>query len=172
MVVKDKEKISDEVRKTLASKKVELFEFSKIKEFYKEKKLKEFLKRWDYFLCDEKIYNKLVKSCQRVFLQRRVLPYPIDKKRILKHDSIDALLQDLYQGIVFLRGEGPIYYIPAARISMDDKSAVKNIMNAIYDFVPQVLVESQKNTTVKLVNVFVKGSKMLNLFSNDFIPDV
>lgn len=59
--------------------------------------------------------------------------------------------------------------VPAARLSMSNKDAVKNIMNLIYEVIPHILIDSEKNTQVMHISIRCGDSKLLDIYNNDHI---
>jgi hypothetical protein len=52
---------------------------------------------------------------------------------------------------------------------MTNKDAVKNVINLIYDVVPHILVDSEKNTQVMHIGLRCGDSKLLEIYKNDHV---
>lgn len=107
----------------------------------------------------------------KLFSKLKKMPVPVRLKEMTKKKSREDYIQNLKNKVYFVRGKGPVYVSPAARLSLGVKKCVKNLMNFVYELVPQILVQSPKNSTVMKVCVMTEDSKALPIFVNDFIPD-
>jgi hypothetical protein len=54
---------------------------------------------------------------------------------------------------------------------MQTSECVKNIINLIYDIIPQILVESPKNSTIKKISLLCDKSKLLEIYRNDYVEN-
>jgi hypothetical protein len=77
--------------------------------------------------------------------------------------------RDLLQNVYFSKTQGPVFSIEAARLSMSNKEAVKNVMNLVYEVVPHILVDAEKNTQVKHIGLRNGESKLLEIYKNDHV---
>ena len=97
------------------------------------------------------------------------MPYPVELGSVLGQESREEALMQILGSVYFLRRKGPVYRLAVARIDMSDKECVKNVINLVYEFIPQILVESPKNTTIMKINLKTSGSKSLPIYENDFV---
>ena len=170
LIVKDDQKFNQEITARIEKYGLEVMPFKRFLELTEGNKVSSFFHRWSYMLCDQKIYNVILKKRQQILLKRHTIPYPVDLKTI-KQGNLDEELDKYYKSVPFMSREGPVFDIPACRVSQGDKESVKNIMNVIFNFIPIVLKESQKNSTVKKINLIANKSKALCLFRNEFVPE-
>lgn len=52
---------------------------------------------------------------------------------------------------------------------MSNKDAVKNIINLVYESIPHILVDSEKNTQVLHISLRCGDSKQLEIYKNDHV---
>jgi hypothetical protein len=79
--------------------------------------------------------------------------------------------EDIVKNVIFVRNGGPVYQIEACRVRMSNKDCVKNVINLVYDLIPQILVESPKNSTIKKISLLCDKSKCLEIYRNDFVDN-
>ena len=126
----------------------------------------------DVIACDESIYNTLRSKLHKSLLKKKKIPYPVPVWEISrKRKDGEEIFKKLISSVYFLRGNGPFFEIEGCRVRMSDKMCVKNIINLVYDFIPQILLESPKDTSIAKVSLYLGKSKELEIFRNDFIPD-
>ena len=80
-------------------------------------------------------------------------------------------VDDLVKNVIFVRNGGPVYQVAACRVRMSNKDCVKNIMNLVYDLIPQILVESPKNSTIMKISLLCDKSKCLEIYRNDYVEN-
>lgn len=80
-------------------------------------------------------------------------------------------IEELVKNIIFVRNGGPDYEVEACRVRMGTAECVKNVINLIYDVIPQILVESPKNSTIKKISLLCDKSKCLEIYKNDFVEN-
>lgn len=78
-------------------------------------------------------------------------------------------VDDLITNVIFVRNGGPVYEVKACRVRMGTKECVKNVINLVYDLIPQILVESPKNSTIMKISLLCDKSKCLEIYRNDFV---
>lgn len=97
------------------------------------------------------------------------MPYPINLKELKKDEEYwNRLLESTF----FVPKKGPDFEVKCGRVRLSGKDNVKNVINLVYEFIPQILVQSVKNSTVKKVCLKVNGSKDLPLYENDFVVEL
>lgn len=84
-------------------------------------------------------------------------------------ESFTNEFRGLLQNVYFSKTQGPVFSIDSARLSMDNKQVVKNIMNLVYEVIPHILVDAEKNTQVKHIGLRCGQSKLLEVYKNDHI---
>mmetsp|Transcript_26316 Transcript_26316/g.30488 ORF Transcript_26316/g.30488 Transcript_26316/m.30488 type:complete len:360 (+) Transcript_26316:31-1110(+) len=138
----------------------------------KEKKeLKKFVRENNLYYCDHKIYNLLKKKTNKVFFQKKRIPYPIDTENVpsfLKSDfkTHEDYLKDLSQHTYFCIGNGPTFSLKIARTSQGVKEICKNVLHGIYNTIPHILRYAQKHTTIQQVTLRVVDSIAIPVFKN------
>lgn len=138
-------------------------------EISKQKTLKKTLKGFKMIFAQSQIYNFVTRKLNKTFSKLNTLPYAVDYKQIKTDpEYLEGLLNSTY----FVPKKGPIFQIACGRITMSNKDIVKNTINLVYEFIPQILVQSLKNSTVKKICLCIKGSKDLPLYENDFVVEM
>lgn len=127
------------------------------------------MKIYQVIFCQSGIYNLVTKKFNKTLSKLNTLPYPIDFAELKANPKYFSSLLDY---TYFIPKKGPIFEVKCGRIRMDNKANVKNIINLVYEIVPQILAQSIKNSTVKKISLNVEKSKDLPIYENDFVVEL
>lgn len=111
----------------------------------------------------------MVKKFKKTLSKLSNLPFAVDLNQL---KSNEEYFSNLISCTYFVPRKGPEFEVRCGRIRLGNKENVKNIINLIYEFVPQVLAQSEKNSTVKKISLNINGSKDLPLYENDFVVEM
>jgi hypothetical protein len=127
------------------------------------KKACRLIRSWDVLLCSDSLYDRIRKKGHRVFTKLKRLPYPVELANVRER------IEELRLSIGITLHASTQFTIPVARLRMTNQYIVTNIMHAVYDSVPHVLANAEKNTQVKHISIRVGNSKLLELYRNDHL---
>ena len=119
---------------------LKVIDIEKLKlKYQKYEKRRELLKRYDLFLCDNRIKFVLKKLLGKCFYVSKKFPHPIslnyeDKEKI-KNDIIKVVTEST----IFHMNNGPIYNIKFGRFSMDNKENIQNFKQCVNQVIPHIL---------------------------------
>lgn len=130
---------------------------------------------YDQFFCDYKLYNLLRKPTGKIFYERKKIPFPIDCNDVPEHlksecPTYQDYLNSLGNFTYFIMGNGPVYTVKVARVNMDLKDIVKNIIHGAYNTIPHILKESIKHTKVRQISIKTSESISLPIL-NQLTPE-
>lgn len=125
---------------------------------------------FDLFFCDYRIYNLLARPTGKAFYERKKIPFPIDCEKVPEHlkdecPTYESYLNSFSKFTYFSMGNGPVYTVKVARVNMDIKDVVKNIIHGVYNTVPHILRESIKHTRVRQISIKTSSSISLPIFN-------
>ena len=119
---------------------LKVIDIEKLKMKYQQySKRRELMKKYDLFLCDNRIKFVLRKLLGKCFYVSKKFPHPIslnyeDKDKI-KNDIIDIV----NKSTIFHMNNGPIYNIKFGRFSMSLKDNLENLKECIKQVIPHIL---------------------------------
>ena len=141
---------------------LKVIDIEKIKMKYQQySKRRELMKKYDLFLCDNRIKFVLRKLLGKCFYVSKKFPHPIslnyeDKDKI-KNDIIDIV----NKSTIFHMNNGPIYNIKFGRFSMSLKDNLENLKECIKQVIPHIL--KYDIDLDELRNICIKGNNTIEL---------
>jgi hypothetical protein len=141
---------------------LKVIDIEKLKMKYQQySKRRELMKKYDLFLCDNRIKFVLRKLLGKCFYVSKKFPHPIslnyeDKDKI-KNDIIDIV----NKSTIFHMNNGPIYNIKFGRFSMSLKDNLENLKECIKQVIPHIL--KYDIDLDELRNISIKGNNTLEL---------
>lgn len=136
---------------------LKVIDIEKLKiKYQKYEKRRELLKKYDLFLCDNRVKFVLKKLLGKCFYVSKKFPHPIsfnyeDKEKI-KNDIIKVV----NESTIFHMNNGPIYNIKFGRFSMDNKENIQNLKQCINQVIPHIL--KYDIALDELRNISIKGN--------------
>jgi len=141
---------------------LKIIDIEKLKTKYQQySKKRELMKKYDLFLCDNRIKFVLRKLLGKCFYASKKIPYSIslnyeDKEKI-KNDIIEIV----NKSTIFHMNNGPIYNIKFGRFSMNLEENKENLKECIKQIVPHIL--KYDIDLDELRNISIKGNNTLEL---------
>lgn len=141
---------------------LKVIDIEKLKMKYQQySKRRELMKKYDLFLCDNRIKFVLRKLLGKCFYVSKKFPHPIslnyeDKDKI-KNDIIDIV----NKSTIFHMNNGPIYNIKFGRFSMSLKDNLENLKECIKQVIPHIL--KYDIDLDELRNICIKGNNTIEL---------
>jgi ribosome biogenesis protein UTP30 len=141
---------------------IKIIDIEKLKTKYQQySKKRELMKKYDLFLCDNRIKFVLRKLLGKCFYASKKIPYSIslnyeDKEKI-KNDIIEIV----NKSTIFHMNNGPIYNIKFGRFSMNLEENKENLKECIKQIVPHIL--KYDIDLDELRNISIKGNNTLEL---------
>ena len=141
---------------------IKIIDIEKLKTKYQQySKKRELMKKYDLFLCDNRIKFVLRKLLGKCFYASKKIPYSIslnyeDKEKI-KNDIIEIV----NKSTIFHMNNGPIYNIKFGRFSMNLEENKENLKECIKQIIPHIL--KYDIDLDELRNISIKGNNTLEL---------
>jgi ribosome biogenesis protein UTP30 len=141
---------------------LKVIDIEKLKTKYQQySKKRELMKKYDLFLCDNRIKFVLRKLLGKCFYASKKIPYPIslnyeDKEKI-KNDIVEIV----NKSTIFHMNNGPIYNIKFGRFSMNLEENKENLMECIKGVIPHILKYDIDLDDLR--NISIKGNNTLEL---------
>ena len=141
---------------------LKVIDIEKLKMKYQQySKRRELMKKYDLFLCDNRIKFVLRKLLGKCFYVSKKFPHPIslnyeDKDKI-KNDIIDIV----NKSTIFHMNNGPIYNIKFGRFSMDLNENEENLKQCLRQVLPHIL--KYDIDLDELRNISIKGNNTIEL---------
>ena len=141
---------------------LKIIDIEKLKTKYQQySKKRELMKKYDLFLCDNRIKFVLRKLLGKCFYASKKIPYSIslnyeDKEKI-KNDIIEIV----NKSTIFHMNNGPIYNIKFGRFSMNLEENKENLKECIKQIIPHIL--KYDIDLDELRNISIKGNNTLEL---------
>ena len=146
--------------------------YKKLMKNYNEfKRKRELLASYDLFFSDIRIFKMLPKCLGKPFIDAKKYPCPIKLHKAPAGEdeetwSLKAALGGVFKQTYFQMGNGPNYAVKVARVSMNLRECVANVLMGIYRVIPHILVRGVKHTKVQQISLKTKSSLELPVFNH------
>ena len=139
-----------------------IIDIDKLKTKYQQySKKRELMKKYDLFLCDNRIKFVLRKLLGICFYASKKIPYSIS----LNYEDKDKIKNDIIEIVnkstIFHMNNGPIYNIKFGRFSMNLEENKNNLIECIKQIIPHIL--KYDIDLDELRNISIKGNNTLEL---------
>ena len=141
---------------------MKIIDIEKLKTKYQQySKKRELMKKYDLFLCDNRIKFVLRKLLGKCFYASKKIPYSIS----LNYEDKDKIKNDIIEIVnkstIFHMNNGPIYNIKFGRFSMNLEENTNNLIGCIKQIIPHIL--KYDIDLDELRNISIKGNNTLEL---------
>jgi len=141
---------------------MKIIDIDKLKTKYQQySKKRELMKKYDLFLCDNRIKFVLRKLLGKCFYASKKIPYSIS----LNYEDKDKIKNDIIEIVnkstIFHMNNGPIYNIKFGRFSMNLEENTNNLIECIKQIIPHIL--KYDIDLDELRNISIKGNNTLEL---------
>ena len=141
---------------------MKIIDIEKLKTKYQQySKKRELMKKYDLFLCDNRIKFVLRKLLGKCFYASKKIPYSIS----LNYEDKDKIKNDIVEIVnkstIFHMNNGPIYNIKFGRFSMNLEENKNNLIKCIKQIIPHIL--KYDIDLDELRNISIKGNNTLEL---------
>ena len=141
---------------------MKIIDIDKLKTKYQQySKKRELMKKYDLFLCDNRIKFVLRKLLGKCFYASKKIPYSIS----LNYEDKDKIKNDIIEIVnkstIFHMNNGPIYNIKFGRFSMNLEENKNNLIECIKQIIPHIL--KYDIALDELRNISIKGNNTLEL---------
>ena len=121
----------------------------------------ELLKKYDLFLCDNRIKFVLRKFLGKCFYVSKKFPHPISLNYEDKEKIKNDIIKVVNESTIFHMNNGPIYNIKFGRFSMNIKENIQNFKQCVNQVVPHIL--KYDISLDELRNISIKGNNTVEL---------
>ena len=136
---------------------LKVIDLEKLKlKYQKYEKRRELLKKYDLFLCDNRIKFVLRKKLGKCFYVSKKFPHPISLNYEDKEKIKNDIIKVVNESTIFHMNNGPIYNIKFGRFSMDNKENIDNFKQCVNQVVPHIL--KYDISLDELRNISIKGN--------------
>ena len=141
---------------------LKVIDVEKLKTKYQQySKKRELMKKYDLFLCDNRIKFVLRKLLGKCFYASKKIPYSVslnyEDKEKMKNDIVEIVTKST----IFHMNNGPIYNIKFGRFSMNLEENKENLKECIKQIIPHIL--KYDIDLDELRNISIKGNNTLEL---------
>jgi len=141
---------------------LKIIDIEKLKLKYQQfEKRRELVKKYDLFLCDNRIKFVLKRFLGKNFYVKKKFPHPIS----LNYEDKDKIKNDIIKVVnestIFHMNNGPIYNIKFGRFSMDIKENIENLKQCINQVIPHIL--KYDISLDELRNISIKGNNTIEI---------
>ena len=141
---------------------LKVIDVEKLKTKYQQySKKRELMKKYDLFLCDNRIKFVLRKLLGKCFYASKKIPYSLslnyEDKEKMKNDIVEIVTKST----IFHMNNGPIYNIKFGRFSMNLDENKENLKECIKQIIPHIL--KYDIDLDELRNISIKGNNTLEL---------
>jgi ribosome biogenesis protein UTP30 len=139
---------------------LKVIDIEKLKlKYQKYEKRRELLKKYDLFLCDNRIKFVLKKLLGKCFYVSKKFPHPISMNYEDKEKIKNDIVKVVNDSTIFHMNNGPIYNIKFGRFSMTDKENIQNFKQCVEQVVPHIL--KYDIPLDELRNISIKGNNTI-----------
>ena len=124
-------------------------------------KRRELMKKYDLFLCDNRIKFVLRKFLGKCFYVSKKFPHPISLNYEDKEKIKNDIIKVVNESTIFHMNNGPIYNIKFGRFSMNIKENIQNFKQCVNQVVPHIL--KYDISLDELKNISIKGNNTVEL---------
>ena len=141
---------------------LKVIDIEKLKIKYQQySKRRELLKRYDLFLCDNRVKFVLRKLLGKCFYASKKFPHPVS----LNYEDKDKIKNDIIKVVnkstIFHMNNGPIYNIKFGRFSMKLEENIENFKQCLEQVIPHIL--KYDIDLDELRNICIKGNNTIEL---------
>ena len=141
---------------------IKVIDIEKLKlKYQKYEKRRELLKKYDLFLCDNRIKFVLKKLLGKCFYVSKKFPHPISLNYEDKEKIKNDIVQVVNNSTIFHMNNGPIYNVKFGRFSMSNKENIQNFKQCVEQVVPHIL--KYDIPLDELRNISIKGNNTIEL---------
>ena len=141
---------------------LKVIDIEKLKTKYQQySKKRELMKKYDLFLCDNRIKFVLRKLLGKCFYASKKIPYPISLNYEDKEKIKNNIVEIVNKSTIFHMNNGPIYNIKFGRFSMNLEENKENLMECIKGVIPHILKYDIDLDDLR--NISIKGNNTLEL---------
>ena len=156
------DKLEPEILKPMKNSKllsnVKLRDYESFSKVHLDKgKFAQFADSFNKFFCEKEFYNKLPKIYKEFLGKRNKCPYPLTIKE--ERDIANVITKEY----LTIRKAGK-FEVRVASTSIEVQKSVRNIVSAIYQIVPHILLRCGKHTSVTVITLKTKISIELPIY--------
>ena len=141
---------------------LKVIDIEKLKQKYQQySKRRELMKKYDLFLCDNRIKFVLRKLLGKCFYMSKKFPHPISLNYENKDEIKNNIIKTVTQSTIFHMNNGPIYNIKFGRFSMDLNENEENLKQCLRQVLPHIL--KYDIDLDELRNISIKGNNTIEL---------
>ena len=141
---------------------LKVIDIEKLKlKYQKYEKRRELLKKYDLFLCDNRIKFVLKKLLGKCFYVSKKFPHPVSLNYEDKEKIKNDIVKIVNESTIFHMNNGPIYNIKFGRFSMNNKENIQNLKQCVEQVVPHIL--KYDIPLDELRNISIKGNNTVEL---------
>ena len=141
---------------------LKIIDIEKIKIKYQQySKRRELLKKYDLFLCDNRVKFVLRKLLGKCFYVSKKFPHPVSLNYEDKDKIKNDIIKTVCESTIFHMNNGPIYNIKFGRFSMKLEENVENFKKCVEQVVPHIL--KYDIDLDELRNICIKGNNTIEL---------
>ena len=141
---------------------LKVIDIEKLKlKYQKYEKRRELLKKYDLFLCDNRIKFVLRRYLGKCFYVSKKFPHPISLNYEDKEKIKNDIVKIVNESTIFHMNNGPIYNIKFGRFSMNNKENIQNLKQCVEQVVPHIL--KYDIPLDELRNISIKGNNTVEL---------
>ena len=141
---------------------LKVIDIEKLKIKYQQySKRRELMKKYDLFLCDNRIKFVLRKLLGKCFYVSKKYPHPINLNYENKEEIKNNIIKLVTESTIFHMNNGPIYNIKFGRFAMNLKENIENLEQCIKQVIPHIL--KYDIDLDELRNISIKGNNTIEL---------
>ena len=129
--------------------------------YQKFDKRRELVKKYDLFLCDNRIKFVLKKLLGKSFYAKKKFPHSISLNYEDKEKIKNDIVKIVNESTIFHMNNGPIYNIKFGRFSMDNKENIQNFKQCVNQVIPHIL--KYDISLDELRSISIKGNNTVEL---------
>ena len=141
---------------------LKVIDIEKLKTKYQQfSKRRELMKKYDLFLCDNRIKFVLRKLLGKCFYASKKFPHSVSLNYENKEEIKNDIIKLVTQSTIFHMNNGPIYNIKFGRFSMTISENAENLKECVKQVVPHIL--KYDIDLDELRNISIKGNNTIEL---------
>ena len=141
---------------------IKIIDIEKLKIKYQQySKRRELMKKYDLFLCDNRIKFVLRKLLGKCFYLSKKFPHPINLNYENKEEIKNNIIKVVTKSTIFHMNNGPIYNIKFGRFSNNLEENIENLKQCVKQVVPHIL--KYDIDLDELRNISIKGNNTVEL---------
>ena len=141
---------------------LKVIDIEKLKTKYQQfSKRRELMKKYDLFLCDNRIKFVLRKLLGKCFYTSKKFPHSVSLNYENKEEIKNDIIKLVTESTIFHMNNGPIYNIKFGRFSMNIKENAENLKQCVKQVIPHIL--KYDIDLDELRNISMKGNNTIEL---------